>query len=62
MLLRLHVDEDGHVGEVELVEGSGFARLDRAAIDTVRTWLFETALPGDGERTLTHRVTFRLES
>ena len=37
-LLRVELDEQGRVGAAEVVRGSGYARLDAAALDTVKTW------------------------
>ena len=49
--------------DVELVESTGHARLDRAALTAVRTWSFHPATR-DGVRvadSLLHRMTFRIE-
>lgn len=61
--LRVHVDERGHVLEVELARSSGYAGLDASAVNAVRRWRFSPAT--DGTRTIsdwgTVAVTFRLE-
>lgn len=44
--LRILVDERGMPGEVQVLKGSGFARLDQAAIDAVRRWRFVAATNG----------------
>jgi len=41
--LRVHVTVDGRVGEVTLHKSSGYERLDKAALDTVRHWRFRPA-------------------
>ena len=42
-LLRVLVTKTGHAGDVRLERTSGFRRLDRAAISTVRKWRFVPA-------------------
>lgn len=62
--VRIHVGPDGRVRDVELVASSGFARLDEAALEAVRAWVFRPALVG-GEPvadSLLHNVTFRLDA
>jgi protein TonB len=46
VLLRVFVSVHGDAQEVELHEGSGFRRLDRAALDAVRRWRFVPARRG----------------
>jgi protein TonB len=43
VLLDIRVERDGRVSEVRLKQSSGFDRLDRAAIDSVREWRFQPA-------------------
>ncbi|QDV82090.1 energy transducer TonB [Planctomycetes bacterium TBK1r] len=38
VLLRLQVDTDGKVTEVEIIESSGHGSLDQAAVEAVRRW------------------------
>ncbi|MDV6030730.1 MAG: TonB family protein [Phycisphaera sp. RhM] len=38
VLLRLRVDTDGKVTEVEIIESSGHGSLDRAAVEAVKRW------------------------
>lgn len=45
-VLEVRVDVDGRVLELRVVESSGFAALDRAALDAVRDWRFEPARQG----------------
>ncbi|MGQ0530350.1 MAG: energy transducer TonB [Panacagrimonas sp.] len=47
VLLRVRVSEMGRAESVELERSSGFARLDRAAIDAVRQWKFVPAKQAD---------------
>jgi periplasmic protein TonB len=44
--LKVLVDERGKPREVQVTKGSGFERLDQAAIDAVRKWRFVAATDG----------------
>lgn len=46
VLLRVHVDAEGHASEVQLHTPSGSPRLDQSALDTVRRWKFVAARQG----------------
>lgn len=46
VLLSVWVEADGRAGEVSVRQGSGSARLDRAALDAVRRWRFVPAKNG----------------
>jgi protein TonB len=61
-LLRVHVLEDGRVGEVDVEQSAGHPDLDRAAADAVRRWRFEPARRGDDTVAMWVRlpVEFRL--
>ncbi|NUP97389.1 MAG: energy transducer TonB, partial [Planctomycetaceae bacterium] len=63
--LRISVDDHGVVAHVELVESSGFRRLDEAAIAGVRAWRFEPATEASGapiDSEVLWRVVFELKS
>lgn len=47
VLLRVRVSTSGRAEEIELKTGSGFPRLDEAALATVRQWRFAPARQGD---------------
>lgn len=47
VLLRVHVLANGQADEVRLQQGSGFERLDEAAVEAVRRWQFVPARLGD---------------
>ncbi len=47
VLLRVQVHADGSAMSVEIETGSGYARLDQAARETVRQWRFIPAIQGD---------------
>jgi protein TonB len=40
VLARVLIDEHGHVGKVEVVQSSGFRRLDQSLVDALRQWTF----------------------
>jgi protein TonB len=41
VLLRVYIDERGHVASVQLSRSSNFARLDDAALTSVKKWRFK---------------------
>jgi len=46
VLLKVHIDQHGRVEKISVAQSSGVASLDRAALETVRTWRFEPARRG----------------
>lgn len=46
--LRVLVDAKGRPSDIQLAQGSGFSRLDNAAIEAVRRWRFQAANNGSG--------------
>ena len=62
VLCRLHLDVQGSVVEVDIVESSGHDLLDRAAKDAVAGWRFEPRRVDGRPVTalVLHRITFRL--
>ena len=60
--LRILVDERGIPRDIQIAQGSGFARLDQAAIDAVRKWRFIAANSGSQAISAWTQVaiTFRL--
>lgn len=57
--LRVQVSADGKAQEVSLARSSGFARLDRAAIQAVKQWRFKPATRGNEAIPFTY--TFSVE-
>lgn len=47
VLFDVYILPDGSVGEIKLKRSSGFARLDEAALETVRQWRYVPAKRGD---------------
>lgn len=63
VLCRMHVDRDGRVTDVDIVEPSGDERLDRAAVRALERWRFDPPRRA-GEKLdskVLHRVSFRLK-
>jgi len=59
----LHLSAAGAVLQVDVVESSGYARLDEAAREMLGRWRFEPKLVGGAAVacTWTHKVTFQLD-
>jgi len=47
-LLRIHIETDGRVSDVNVERSAGHQSLDQAAADAVRRWRFEPALSSAG--------------
>ncbi|MDR1934436.1 MAG: energy transducer TonB [Candidatus Accumulibacter sp.] len=47
VILKVRVTADGRADELSVDQGSGFARLDQAAVDAVRHWRFVPARRGE---------------
>ena len=59
VVLRLTLDEQGRVRGVELVESSGYSRLDEAAMSAAPKWRFDLT-PAGVLRIFEHTVHFQL--
>jgi len=57
-ILELELDQSGRVVETRLIQTSGHAVLDRAAIDAAKTWWFTPATLDDRPVPATVRVPF----
>ena len=64
VLLLVQVTAQGAAGHVEIRQGSGFPRLDEAALNAVRNWRFVPARRGDEAvaASVVVPITFRLHS
>lgn len=64
VLLQVQVTAHGTAGQVDLKQGSGFPRLDEAALNAVRQWRFVPARRGDQAvaASVVVPITFRLDS
>lgn len=47
LMLKIQILKNGRVGEIEVLKGSGMRILDKAAIESVKTWLFYPATKND---------------
>jgi protein TonB len=63
VFLRLYIDEDGLVSQVEIAQSSGFPRLDAAARAQAAKWHFSPAMRGDTPvaDVIVYGVNFRLD-
>jgi len=59
--IRVHIDERGRVQDAVVVKTSGYDILDRAALKTVRQWLFHPAKIGSTPIASTAIVPIRFE-
>ncbi len=62
-MLRVHVLDDGRVGDVDVEQSAGHPDLDQAAADAVRRWRFDPARRGEQAVAMWVRlpVEFRLK-
>lgn len=44
LMLRVELDESGHISQASVVESSGYSRLDNAALSVVKTWRCRPAI------------------
>lgn len=61
VLLRVHVLADGTADQLEIVESSGFTRLDDAALRAVKRWQFDPAKQGEQAVAAWVRVPVRFD-
>jgi protein TonB len=63
-MFRVLVDQKGHPLDVQVLKGSGFPRLDAAAVEAIRKWVFNPALQnGAAVQSWTRvSVAFKLEN
>ena len=61
VLLRVHVLADGSADQIEIVESSGYSRLDDAAVRAVKRWRFVPAKLGDETVAAWVRVPVRFD-
>ena len=63
VILRVLVNEEGRVADLEIEDSSGFGLLDRAAVSSVRKWSFEPGRQGEERIAMWVKVpvTFKLK-
>jgi protein TonB len=64
VMVKIVISEDGSVGEIEVVQSSGFPSLDKAAIETIRQAApFHLPHPlGRPQLTIKIPISYRLDS
>jgi protein TonB len=61
VLLDVLVNKDGKVDDLKIFKSSGYPLLDRAAISSVKQWLFEPGRVGNEKSAMWVRVPIRFE-
>ena len=61
VVLEVRVLKDGTVGDLRILETSGHTALDKAALRSVRNWLFEPGIQGDQKIDMWVRVPIRFK-
>ena len=61
VLLKVLVDVNGRVENLELVGSSGYAVLDKAAIASVKKWMFEPGTEGGKKKKMWVKIPIRFE-
>jgi protein TonB len=61
VLLDVLVNKDGKVHDLKIFRSSGYLLLDKAAISSVKYWLFEPGMIGDEKVDMWVRVPIRFE-
>jgi len=61
VLLDVLVNKDGKVNDLKIYKSSGYPILDRAAVSSVKYWLFEPGMIGENKVNMWVRVPIRFE-
>ena len=61
VMLKVLVDENGRVADLAVFKTSGYAALDRAAISSVKTWLFEPGTEDGKKKKMWVKVPIRFQ-
>jgi len=61
VMLKVLVDENGRVEDLAVFKSSGYAALDRAAISSVKTWLFEPGTEDGKKKKMWVKVPIRFQ-
>jgi len=61
VILEVLVDRKGRVKNMRLLKSSGYKILDRAALDSVKKWLFEPAQRGGKETEAWVKIPIRYQ-
>ena len=61
VVLEVLVDQKGRAGELRVLTSSGYSILDKAAMRSVKDWLFEPGMAGDEKVKMWVRIPIRFE-
>jgi protein TonB len=61
VMLKVLIDENGRVDRLMLLESSGYDLLDRAALLTVKKWLFEPGSEGGTKKKMWVKIPVRFQ-
>jgi len=61
VMLKVLVDVNGRVENLELVSSSGYAVLDKAAVTSVKKWMFEPGTEGGKKKKTWVKIPIRFE-
>jgi protein TonB len=61
VLLDVLVNKNGKVNDLKIYKSSGYPVLDRAAVSSVKHWLFEPGMIGENKVNMWVRVPIRFE-
>ena len=61
VVLEVLVDQKGRAGELRVLTSSGYSILDKAAMRSVKDWLFEPGMTGDEKVEMWVRIPIRFE-
>ena len=61
VMLKVLIDENGRVDNLTVLESSGYASLDRAAVSAVKNWLFEPGTEGGLKKKMWVKIPIRFD-
>lgn len=61
VILKVLVDREGNVSDLELSRSSGYPVLDQAAVDSVKKWIFVPAMQGNENVEMWVRIPIRFK-
>jgi protein TonB len=61
VMLKVLVNENGRVEDLAVFKSSGYGALDRAAISSVKTWLFEPGTEDGKKKKMWVKVPIRFQ-
>jgi len=61
VMLKVLVDENGRVNDLELLQSSGYAILDKAALSSVKKWMFVPGTEGGKKKKMWVKIPIRFE-